>query len=84
MWGNHLADRSCAADYRDFSAAGNRRFSTYTVDQVLELYTHTDTLYCANLKGEQTLRCFDAIFEENVDDRKRTLHNFSINKYQLK
>ena len=41
-------------------------FSTYTVDQVLEMYTHTDTLYWANLKGEPTLRSFDAVFEENL------------------
>ena len=66
MWGNHLADRSCAFDYTDFGIARDTKFSTYTVDQVLELYTHTDTLYWANLNGEPTLRSFDAVFEENL------------------
>ena len=77
MWGNHLADRSCAADYRDYGAVGNRHLSTYSVDQVLELYTHTDTLYWANLKGEPTLRCFDEIFDENLlNDYERKRDQF--------
>ena len=66
MWGNHIAYRSCAFDYSDFGIVRDTKFSTYTVDQVLELYTHTDTLYWANLNGEPTLRSFDAVFEENL------------------
>ena len=66
MWGNHLADRSSAADYRDYGIACDTHLSTCSVDQALELYTHTDTLYWANPQGEPTLRCFDEVFDENL------------------
>jgi len=66
MWGNHLADRSCAMDYEAFAGISDMHLVQLPVEQALHLYTHTDVLYWAYCDGTPTLRSFDEIFDANL------------------
>ena len=66
MWGNHLADRTCALDYSDHGALRDPINLVFPVRQALELFTQEDTLYWADANGHPTLRSFDEVFDENL------------------
>ena len=53
-------------EYAAFAGMSDVHLMQLPVEQVLHLYTHTDTLYWADRDGTPTLRSFDEIFDANL------------------